>query len=386
MYIARISACSVSGKRTSTPDGFDSADDVFAEEVRYYPANCSPRVSDDDKFPKTIRLRLVFPSLDLSLQQNERRQTTGDFVSQNRADGKCHVTQYEDVWDAVNSQSIAESVFVIFLAQLFTLYRFLRCTEPESIEMLTSFCLLTFVLFALKGKTHGGEEYNYTEDDSPRPGVVVAVVVGTCCVLAVVALVIILFIRKKVMRTKNPSPQKEKTTQLSRVSPPQNENGKMSVHLAQYEDVCDATHSQNNAGVDIRFLNHQNDVIHSIVNHYINITFAVDWVNCSLSTRWRLNQSYPDPDGEAFVPAVNSTHDPLYRQVLMGGVIACSVIVVVSIIGGVIVCYRLGMIRRRPQAGGRRQNSAKGFLTDGWESDRPQSEGLYDDLYCSTKL
>ncbi|XP_025101372.1 uncharacterized protein LOC112568328 isoform X2 [Pomacea canaliculata] len=43
---ARISACSVSGKRTSTPDGFDSADDVFAEEVRYYPANCSPRVSD----------------------------------------------------------------------------------------------------------------------------------------------------------------------------------------------------------------------------------------------------------------------------------------------------------------------------------------------------
>lgn len=52
--------------------------------------------------------------------------------------------------------------------------------------------------------------------------------------------------------------------------------------------------------------------------------------------------SDPDPAGEAFVPAVNSTHDPLYRQVLMGGVIACSVIVVVSIIGGVIVCYRLG--------------------------------------------
>lgn len=36
--------------------------------------------------------------------------------------------------------------------------------------------------------------------------------------------------------------------------------------------------------MDIRFLNHQNDVIHSVVNHYINITFAVDWVNCSLST------------------------------------------------------------------------------------------------------
>lgn len=50
------------------------------------------------------------------------------------------------------------------------------------------------------------------------------------------------------MRTTDLTSQKEKTTQHSRVSPPQNENGKMSVHLAQYEDVCDATHSQNNAG------------------------------------------------------------------------------------------------------------------------------------------
>lgn len=40
-------------------------------------------------------------------------------------------------------------------------------------------------------------------------------------------------------------------------------------------------------GADIRFLNQHDDVIYLNVNDYINITFAIDWVNCSFPTSGR---------------------------------------------------------------------------------------------------